>query len=68
VKNSNWAYPDIPLSDWEVLSFVNMQTGDIEMITRIAHKYEREIIQTKADYLRNRLIELGWTPPPEEPK
>jgi hypothetical protein len=61
----NWSYDDIPLSRYSVLTEPNLITGEINQITRIAGRIQEEIIQTKSEQIRNALIDLGWTPPPE---
>ncbi len=61
--DSNWAYQNIPVTDWQVTYGVNKITGEIQLVTRILAKIETEIIQSKSDQLRNALIDLGWTPP-----
>ena len=60
-----WSYNDIPLSKFNVTTEANAATGEIKVITEIMEKIETEIIQTKSDQIRNALIDLGWTPPPE---
>ena len=64
-KNSGneWSYNDIPISDFKVTHEINAVSGEIAIITEIAGKIEREIIQSKSDQIRNALIDLGWTPP-----
>ena len=66
MKDSNWSYKDIPISNYHVLTEPNPVTGEIKQITEIAGKITEEIIQTKSDQIRNALIDLGWTPPPEK--
>ena len=65
MTDSNWEYRDIPLTNYKVVTEPNPVTGEIKIITEIMGKIEEEIIQTKSDQIRNALIDLGWTPPPE---
>jgi hypothetical protein len=58
-----WSYKDIPIGDYSVVTEPNLVTGEIKQITTIAGRISEEIVQTKADQLRNALIDLGWTPP-----
>ena len=61
----DWTYDDIPIGKYKVLTEPNPYTGEIKQITNIAGKIREEIIQTKSEQIRNALIDLGWTPPPE---
>jgi hypothetical protein len=63
--DSNWSYKDVPLHDYKVVTEPNLITGEIKIITDIMGKIQEEIIQTKSDQIRNALIDLGWTPPPD---
>ena len=64
MKNE-WTYKDIPIHKFKVVTEPNLVTGEIKQITEIAGKITEEIIQTKSEQIRNALIDLGWTPPPE---
>lgn len=66
MMSDEWSYDDIPISKYSVLTEPNLYTGEIKQITKIAGKIQEEIIQTKSEQIRNALIDMGWTPPPEE--
>ena len=59
----SWQFDDIPIGKYNVITEPNHVTGEIKQITEIADKITEEIIQTKADQVRNALIDMGWTPP-----
>jgi len=61
----SWQYDDIPISKFKIVTEPNLVTGEIKQITTIAGRIQEEIIQTKSEQIRNALIDLGWTPPPE---
>ena len=65
MKSEPWGYKDIPISDYNVITEPNPVTGEIKQITTIAQRITEEIINTKSEQIRNALIDLGWTPPPE---
>lgn len=65
MKGSNWDFNDIPISDFKVTSKIDHVTGEINVISKIAGKVMEEYVQTKSDVIRNALIDMGWTPPPE---
>lgn len=60
---TEWSYRDIPISNFNVTHEYNPLTGEIQLITEIAGKIEREIIQSKSDQIQNALVSMGWTPP-----
>ena len=59
----DWEYQDIPLSKFTVVTEPDLYSGEIKQITTIAGRIQEEIIRTKADQLRNALIDLKWIPP-----
>jgi hypothetical protein len=63
--SNDWELKDIPLPDFKysVITEPNPVTGEIKILTEIMGKIEEEIVATKADQVRNALIDLGWTPP-----
>lgn len=62
----NWQIEGIPIGKYNVVTEPNPVTGEIKQITEIAGRIQEEIIQTKSEQIRNALIDLGWTPPPEK--
>ena len=62
----SWQEKDIPISNFKVVAEPDPLTGEIKIITEIAGKIREEFLQTWNDQVRNALIDLGWTPPPEE--
>jgi hypothetical protein len=60
---TEWSYKDVPISKFHVTHEINPLTGEIQLITDIAGKITREIIQSKSDQIQNALVSMGWTPP-----
>ena len=56
---------DIPIQV-EVSTRANKETGVITQRHTVVGKIPEEMIHTKSEQLKQALIELGWTPPPED--
>lgn len=65
MTTESFSYTDIPIGDFQVIAEPNPLTGEIKLITKIAGRVREEFFQTRDQQLRNALIDLGWTPPPE---
>jgi hypothetical protein len=61
--SGNWTEKDLPISNYSVTYRADPVTGEIELITEIAGRIEREIIQSKSDCIHNALIDLGYKYP-----
>lgn len=61
----SWQYDDVPIGKFNITTTADKLSGEIRQITDIAGKITEEIIETKSEQIRERLIELGWTPPLE---
>ena len=49
--------------DWFTLD-ISVEDAKINIMQTIADQKTKEILDTKDELVRNALIEMGWTPPP----
>jgi len=61
---TEFEHKDIPVSlDWQLESKADKLSGEIELVTKVADRVQRELVETKSQHVMDRLKELGWVPP-----